>query len=76
MEAPTYKVLVFKTNVALPVDAKAVVHTIRKHYPDHIIFFDLLQRERILWVEGWNTKPHQVVIAVKKRGFTCEVLEK
>lgn len=67
-----YKVFVYKTDVVSPQDADAIVETIKKCYPDHIVFFDLQQEDRLLWVEGWNTKNLIIVDALLQLGYTCE----
>lgn len=71
----TYNVLVYKTDVASSSDADTIVNSIKKQYPEHIVFFDLLQSDKILWVEGWNTRGLIVIDALLQLGYQAETIK-
>lgn len=75
MERSAYNVLVYKTDVASAEDAETITESIKNRYPDHIVFFDLLEDDKILWVEGWNTRGLVVADALSQLGYNCEAVK-
>lgn len=73
MEISNYNVTVYKTDVKSTKVAEVIIAAITKYYPNHIVFFDLRQRDKLLWVEGWNTRNLIIQDTLIQLGYHCEV---
>lgn len=67
-------VSVYKTNVNSQNQASFVVQTLREHFPDRVINFDLEDCDKILRIEGRENDPPSVIILLNQIGFYCDEL--
>ena len=65
----------FKTNVQKKAQSKMLLSILSETFPSFKINFDLLDRDKVLRVEGDNMEALRIMILVKKYGFTCEILD-
>jgi len=65
----------FKTNVQKKSQSKMLLCILSEAFPSFKINFDLLDRDKVLRVEGDNMEALRIMILVKKYGFTCEILD-
>ena len=66
---------VFKTNVQHTTIAKELSTELLAHLPNSKISFDLEDCDKVLRIESTMVRPTIVVNTLRKKGFTCEVLE-
>jgi len=71
----TKKIEIFKTNIKKQY-APFVIQEMREHFPTCSISIDMQDRDKVLRVENkkGNVEPTQVINLLKKRNFSCEVL--
>ncbi len=65
---------VFKTNVRHKKEASILVSVLLKTFPCYRINFDLMDRDKILRVEGSFLQPDQIIEAMKGKQYECELL--
>lgn len=65
---------VFKTNVRHKKEAVILLSDLLKTFPCYRINFDLMDRDKILRVEGNFVEPEQIIEAMKGKQYECEVL--
>jgi uncharacterized protein YcgL (UPF0745 family) len=68
-------VQVFRTNVSHHFDAIRLKELLAKEFPKAIFLFDLLDKDKLLRVEGYSVPVSRVVQVIKHQGFYCEVVE-
>ena len=66
---------IFKTNVEINTDAKAIVSILQRQFPDCKINFDLEDCDRILRIEGGRFNPKQIIEHLNLQGYICVPLE-
>ena len=66
---------IFKTNVEINTDAKAIVSILQRQFPHHKINFDLEDCDRILRIEGGRFNPKQIIEHLNLQGYICVPLE-
>lgn len=66
---------IFKTNVEINTDAKAIVSILQRQFPHHKINFDLEDCDKILRVEGSRLELKNFIDCVNSLGFICVKLE-
>ncbi len=65
---------VFKTNVLKDEQARKLITTLRSHFPQCRINFDLDDCDKILRVEGRQVPPDKVIEVILSNGYNCEIL--
>ena len=66
---------VFKTNVQKKAQSQKMIGVLSDAFPSIKINFDLTDCDKVLRVEGENMAAVEIMILLKKYGFTCEVLD-
>jgi hypothetical protein len=75
MRTSTTIVEVFKTNVEERYESRRVVQTLREHFPNGQINFDLEDCDRILRLEDRTVINETVIRIVNACGYSCEALD-
>lgn len=65
---------VFKTNVRYKKEARILLSDLLETFPCYRINFDLMDRDKILRVEGNVVQPEQIIETMKGKQYECEVL--
>lgn len=66
---------VFKTNVTRKTQSKALLCALAQAFPMSKINLDLSDCDKVLRVEAERIEAQELILVVKKHGFTCEILD-